>query len=141
MGGAEFYPACSQLQVGGTGTGKPQESELVSLYGAYSDSDPGTYDPTVFNPSANYTFPGPPTASFVISGGGGGDDSDNGYNSGSGSGGSGSGSSKTSTSSPPKCLLKTRASSPSSNDNQCPLSTSRVIRDFTFGCPRSQLNH
>ncbi|KAF8898030.1 glycosyl hydrolase family 61-domain-containing protein [Gymnopilus junonius] len=65
LGGAEFYPSCTQLQVGGNQTGAPQASELVSLPGAYSDNDPGIFDPDVFNPGSNYTFPGPAIASFV----------------------------------------------------------------------------
>lgn len=68
QGGAEFYPACSQLTVGGSGTGVPDASELVSLPGAYSDNDPGIFDPKVFDASAPYTFPGPPVAAFVNGG-------------------------------------------------------------------------
>lgn len=68
LGGAEFYPACSQLTVGGSGTGVPDPSELVSLPGAYSDNDPGIFDPQVFDASAPYTFPGPPVAAFVNGG-------------------------------------------------------------------------
>lgn len=64
-GGAEFYPACAQIKVGGSQTGAPTASELVSLPGAYSDTDPGILDPDVYNPGATYTFPGPPIASFV----------------------------------------------------------------------------
>jgi hypothetical protein len=64
-GMAEFYPACSQLRIGGTQTGKPTDSELVSLPGAYSDDDPGIYDPSVYDPGASYVFPGPPVAAFV----------------------------------------------------------------------------
>ena len=41
QGGAEFYPACVQLTVGGSQTGQPSSSEEVSLPGAYSDTDPG----------------------------------------------------------------------------------------------------
>lgn len=47
MGGAEFYPSCSQLQVGGTQTGKPNNNELVTFPGAYKDDDPGIYTPKV----------------------------------------------------------------------------------------------
>ncbi|KAF9479217.1 hypothetical protein BDN70DRAFT_879088 [Pholiota conissans] len=65
LGGAEFYPACAQIQVNGTQTGGPQADELVSLPGAYSDNDPGIFDPDVFNPGSNYVFPGPPIAKFV----------------------------------------------------------------------------
>jgi len=64
-GKAEFYPACSQLRVGGTGTGKPNDNELVSLPGAYSDDDPGIYDPNVYDPKSDYVFPGPSIAAFV----------------------------------------------------------------------------
>ena len=52
VGGAEFYPACAQIKVGGTQTGAPTLSELVSLPGAYSDADPGIYDPDVYKPAA-----------------------------------------------------------------------------------------
>ncbi|KAJ3986403.1 glycosyl hydrolase family 61-domain-containing protein [Lentinula detonsa] len=65
VGGAEFYPACSQIKVGGSQTGGPSEDELVLLPGAYSDTDPGIYDPNVYDPSASYTFPGPPVAAFA----------------------------------------------------------------------------
>ena len=65
QGGAEFYPSCTQLRVGGSQTGAPQSNELVSLPGAYKDTDPGIFDPNVFNPGSSYTFPGPPVAAFV----------------------------------------------------------------------------
>lgn len=45
MGGAEFYPSCTQIQVGGNGNGQPNQT--VHFPGAYSDSDPGIFDPTV----------------------------------------------------------------------------------------------
>lgn len=38
-GGAEFYPSCSQLLIGGNGNGVPDQT--VSFPGAYSDTDPG----------------------------------------------------------------------------------------------------
>lgn len=63
--GAEFYAGCAQLNIGGNGTGVPTANELVSLPGAYSDDDPGIFDPTVFEPNAPYVFPGPPVATFV----------------------------------------------------------------------------
>jgi hypothetical protein len=50
MGGAEFYPSCSQLKIGGNGTAVPSADELVSFPGAYSDDDPGIYVPDVKNP-------------------------------------------------------------------------------------------
>lgn len=44
VGGAEFYPACIQLSIGGSGTGAPQSSEVCQFPGCYSDTDPGIYD-------------------------------------------------------------------------------------------------
>jgi len=72
MGGAEFYPSCSQAKVGGNGSGGPKPEELVAFPGGYSDNDPGIFDPDVFNPGSAYTFPGPPIAAFVNAGGSGG---------------------------------------------------------------------
>jgi len=68
IGMAEFYPACTQLRVGGNQTGQPDDSELVSFPGAYSDDDPGIYDPDVYDPSVQYVFPGPTIAAFVTGG-------------------------------------------------------------------------
>jgi hypothetical protein len=69
-GKAEFYPSCQQIKVGGSGTGVPSQDQLVLFPGAYSDDDPGIFDPQVFDPSAPYTFPGGPVATLVTSGGG-----------------------------------------------------------------------
>ncbi|KAI0665600.1 glycosyl hydrolase family 61-domain-containing protein [Trametes maxima] len=66
MGGAEFYPSCTQVRVGGNGNGVPNAT--VSFPGAYSDSDPGIFDPNVYNPGSSYTFPGPAIAAFVADG-------------------------------------------------------------------------
>ena len=85
VGGAEFYPGCIQLSIGGSGTGAPTSSEEYTFPGGYSDNDPGIYDPNVslflcfrerdlkasdkvYNPPLTYTFPGPPVAAFVGSG-------------------------------------------------------------------------
>lgn len=68
-GKAEFYPSCQQVKVGGNGTGGPTQDELLSFPGAYSDDDPGIFVPDVFNPSAQYVFPGGPIAKFVTSSG------------------------------------------------------------------------
>lgn len=57
-GGAEFYPACVQINVGGDQTGAPSPDELVRFPGAYSDSDPGILV-NAFD-DAPYDFPGPP---------------------------------------------------------------------------------
>jgi len=64
-GGAEFYPMCTQINVSGSGTGKPTAQETVKLPGAYSDTDPGILDPDVYTPGSNYTFPGPNVAAFA----------------------------------------------------------------------------
>ncbi|KAF8884109.1 glycoside hydrolase family 61 protein [Infundibulicybe gibba] len=71
LGGAEFYVSCTQLRIGGNGNGAPSANELVSLPGAYSDNDPGIFDPSVqvYDPNAAYVFPGPNIASFVNGGG------------------------------------------------------------------------
>ncbi|KAH6904627.1 glycosyl hydrolase family 61-domain-containing protein [Coprinopsis sp. MPI-PUGE-AT-0042] len=62
--GAEFYPGCAQLRIGGRGTGRPTENELVSHPGAYQADHPGIFVPNVFG-SRDYVFPGPPVAAFV----------------------------------------------------------------------------
>jgi len=68
IGGAEFYPGCIQLSIGGSGTGAATSSEECTFPGCYSDTDPGIYDPNIYNPPLTYTFPGPPVAAFVGSG-------------------------------------------------------------------------
>lgn len=136
IGGAEFYPSCSQITVGGTQTGAPKADELVSLPGAYNDNDPGIFDPDVFNPGAPYTFPGPAIASFVTA-------------DGSGSGTSGNPATPTvsvSVSIPPlptqtsasskSCKVKRRSTSLSAvvvNSNNQPRHFSRIMRRFIFG--------
>ena len=47
MGGAEFYPGCIQVSIGGSGTGAATSSEECTFPGCYSDSDPRIYDPNV----------------------------------------------------------------------------------------------
>ncbi|KIM36323.1 lytic polysaccharide monooxygenase [Hebeloma cylindrosporum] len=125
--GAEFYPGCAQLRVGGSQTGVPKASDLVSLPGAYSDNDPGIFDPSVFNNNAKYVFPGPAIASFV---------------SGTSSNGGGSGSTPTTTSgstptkAPTKsCKIKKRAAT-SDEQNlvvRRPRHVSRIMRRLAFG--------
>lgn len=63
--GAEFYPSCAQIYVGGSETGKPEPEELVSFPGAYKDDDPGLYVPQLYYKPPPYVFPGPPIASFI----------------------------------------------------------------------------
>lgn len=50
QGGAEFYPSCTQVKVGGSQASTASSNELVSFPGAYADSDPGIYDPDVSQP-------------------------------------------------------------------------------------------
>ena len=63
QGGAEFYPSCTQIMVGGSQTGTPNQT--VSFPGAYSDTDPGILDTTVFTTGATYIFPGPPVSNLA----------------------------------------------------------------------------
>ncbi|RDX45723.1 glycoside hydrolase [Lentinus brumalis] len=62
VGGAEFYPACAQLSVGGSGSGTPDQT--VSFPGAYGDHDAGilidAYDMT-----GGYKFPGPAVSNLA----------------------------------------------------------------------------
>ena len=107
LGGAEFYPSCTQVtplvvpllenrsmlisvaqvNISGSQVGVASSSEEVTFPGGYSDTDPGIYDPDVFDTPVQYTFPGPPVAAFVSG-------------SSSSSSGSGSGSGSPSSSSP-----------------------------------------
>jgi hypothetical protein len=63
LGGAEFYPSCTQIRVGGSQTGTPNQT--VSFPGAYNDNDPGIYDPSIYSPGAPYTFPGGPVSNLA----------------------------------------------------------------------------
>lgn len=67
-GGAEFYPACIQLQIGGSQTQGPTSSEECLFPGCYTDDEAGILTPNIYNPPIQYTFPGPPVASFVDAG-------------------------------------------------------------------------
>jgi hypothetical protein len=70
QGGAEFYPACLQIRLGDpsrTDAALPSGDSLVTFPGAYSDSDPGIFDPNVYNPGSNYIFPGPAVISEAAS--------------------------------------------------------------------------
>ncbi|RPD56323.1 hypothetical protein L226DRAFT_469284 [Lentinus tigrinus ALCF2SS1-7] len=66
-GGAEFYPSCTQVRISGSGTGTP--SDTVTFPGAYSDSDPGIFDPTVFDNDSTYVFPGPAISNLAATDG------------------------------------------------------------------------
>ncbi|KAI0739448.1 glycoside hydrolase [Daedaleopsis nitida] len=63
LGGAEFYPACVQLRVGGTKSGKP--AATVALPGAYSDTDKGILVDVYTDPGASYEFPGPAVSNLA----------------------------------------------------------------------------
>ncbi|KAJ7457264.1 glycoside hydrolase family 61 protein [Mycena galericulata] len=65
LAGAEFYPSCSQIIVGGNQTGGPSPNELVSLPGAYNDTEPGLLINPYDDIEKPYLFPGPPIAAFV----------------------------------------------------------------------------
>lgn len=150
-GGAEFYPSCTQVRIGGNGSGQPTADELVSLPGAYSDTDPGILTPDVFNPGFKYNFPGPQIAKFV--GDDTGSDSSSGSSSGSGNtGNSGNNSgSSTSSSTPPQsssnnssqnssgsCKLKKKPSSSAAaaataSASMRPRHISRVMRNIGLG--------
>jgi hypothetical protein len=68
-GGAEFYPACLQIRLAapnGTAAPLPSGDQVVNFPGGYSDTDPGILDPDIYNPGANYTFPGPPLISSAV---------------------------------------------------------------------------
>jgi len=156
VGGAEFYPGCAQLQIGGSQTGVPQSSDLLSLPGAYKDTDPGIFDPNVFDDGATYTFPGPPIASF-ISGSSSSSSSGNGTNSGSngnstssnpGNSGNSTSSSGSSGSGSGSCHLRRRSASSPTNttsseyrkralkfhrQSRKPQSLSRIMRDVVLG--------
>jgi len=63
LGGAEFYPSCTQIRVGGSQTGTPNQT--VSFPGAYNDNDPGIFDTNVYDTNAPYDFPGPPVSNLA----------------------------------------------------------------------------
>jgi len=142
VGGAEFYPSCAQIRVGGDQTGQPEPDELVRLPGAYSDNDPGIVVPDVFNAKAPYDFPGPAIAKFV---GGAESDSDStSSGSGTGSGGSTSGSSNDETSgssSSGACRLRnastTASGAAATGSSYRPRHISRVMRDLVLGHARN----
>nr|AFO72239.1 glycoside hydrolase family 61 protein J [Heterobasidion parviporum] len=56
-GGAEFYPSCTQVNIGGSQSGQPNQT--VTFPGGYTDTEAGILVPDVFNPGLVYSFPGP----------------------------------------------------------------------------------
>lgn len=111
---AEFYPACAQLRVGGSGTATPSPNELVTIPGAYKDTDPGIFDKDVFSPEVPYIMPGPAVAKLA-----------GGSGSGSGSSGSGSGSASGSATSSSSAAQPTKTNSTKSGSKQCKLKKSK----------------
>jgi len=72
---AQFYPECAQVTITGGGSLAPTSAELVSLPGAYSDTDPGINIDIYSNEAqteTTYVIPGPPLYGSSSSGGGGG---------------------------------------------------------------------
>ncbi|OSC98645.1 lytic polysaccharide monooxygenase [Trametes coccinea BRFM310] len=62
LGGAEFYPSCTQLKISGSQTGTPNET--VSFPGAYSDTDPGILI-DAYDLKTAYIFPGPAVSNLA----------------------------------------------------------------------------
>jgi hypothetical protein len=63
LGGAEFYPSCTQIHIGCSHTDTPNQTVLFP--GAYDDNDPGIYDPNAYAAGADYAFPGPPVSNLA----------------------------------------------------------------------------
>ncbi|CAE6455701.1 hypothetical protein ACGC1H_005799 [Rhizoctonia solani] len=59
--GAQFYPACMQLRVGG-GSNAPKaiSAQTVSFPGGYTANDKSLFVPNLFKNNFVYAFPGPP---------------------------------------------------------------------------------
>ncbi|KAJ2912097.1 hypothetical protein MD484_g8315, partial [Candolleomyces efflorescens] len=55
--GTEFHPSCTQIRIGGSGTGVPCEDELVEFPGAYSDDDAGIFLRLRYFPTTSW-YPG-----------------------------------------------------------------------------------
>ncbi|KZT66925.1 lytic polysaccharide monooxygenase [Daedalea quercina L-15889] len=65
LGGAEFYPSCTQVRIQGNGTGVPVSNSTVTFPGAYNATDPGILVDAYTDPDKPYEIPGPPLATFV----------------------------------------------------------------------------
>ncbi|KAF6762678.1 glycosyl hydrolase family 61-domain-containing protein [Ephemerocybe angulata] len=65
IGGVEIFPSCTQLKVGGSQTGKPDASELVSFPGAYKADSPALFIPEVFEARHKFVVPGPAIAKIA----------------------------------------------------------------------------
>ncbi|KAH9931329.1 glycosyl hydrolase family 61-domain-containing protein [Fomitopsis serialis] len=70
IGGAEFYPSCTQVLISGSGDGTPSSGEMCTFPGGYSDTDPGIYVPDIYNGGLDYVFPGPNLSHLASAGDG-----------------------------------------------------------------------
>ncbi|KAI0084578.1 glycosyl hydrolase family 61-domain-containing protein [Irpex rosettiformis] len=123
VGGAEFYPSCAQVKVGGNGNGTPKSSDLVTFPGGYSDTDPGIFDRSAFDASAKYIFPGPSLVSLSAG---------NSASSGSGSSNS-SGAAAGAVASSPSSASSAQASAPSATTTKtCKLGQKRMVKRHSF---------
>jgi len=129
-GGAEFYPSCIQIKVGGSQTGAPSPDELVKLPGAYKDNDPGILV-NAFDDSA-YKFPGPAVSKLAST------SSNDGSNNGdTGSDGSDNGTDSPSSSPVPSSTGKTPAQ-PSPSPSPSPSGKSKVPKDEASCNPKKK---
>jgi len=62
-GGAEYYPACIQLEISG-GASSMSPSPTTTFPGAYSETDAGVFG-NFYNPGVVYQFPGPAIANIA----------------------------------------------------------------------------
>ncbi|TFK44421.1 glycosyl hydrolase family 61-domain-containing protein [Crucibulum laeve] len=60
IGSPQFYPSCSQIQVSGSGTGQPSDSELVTMEALYS----AVSFPDIYSDFGTFTIPGPAPVTF-----------------------------------------------------------------------------
>lgn len=141
QGGAEFYPACIQLQIGGSQTQGPTSSEECKFPGCYSDTDPGILTPNIYNPPIQYTFPGPPVASFVSTGSssGTGSAAPSPTSTGSASGSS-AGTTSTFANSPSSTIIASSTPSPTAT-GQCMLSGRSTSEDVAKRDSKSKRMH
>lgn len=63
QGGAEYYPACIQLDISG-GASSMSPSPTTSFPGAYKETDAGVFG-NFYNPGVVYQFPGPAVANIA----------------------------------------------------------------------------
>ncbi|KAF9524004.1 glycosyl hydrolase family 61-domain-containing protein [Crepidotus variabilis] len=56
----QYYPSCSQVEITGSGTGKPSDSDMATLKDIYATA---TF-PNIYNGPITFTMPGPPIVQF-----------------------------------------------------------------------------